>query len=114
MNKVIKTALISAVAFFAASGFLLWQNDQRAPLISHSRFVSQVADGQIRSVAIAGNVAYVWDTKGGFSRVIVPSDQSALIADLQRHGVAVGIREPTGHSWLTWLVRLESKLRFGS
>jgi len=113
MNRVVKDVLIFAAAVFAVSVFHLWQNDRRAPLISHSRFVSQVAEGQIRSVAIAGSVAYVSDTKDGFFRVIVPSDHSVLIADLQQHGVKVWIGKTPKHSWSTWLLKLESKPRFG-
>jgi ATP-dependent Zn protease len=114
MNRVARFALISIAAVLGTSAFQLWQDDQRAPLISHSRFVAQVASGQVSSVAILRGVMYVHDTKGGFFRVIVPSSQSALITDLQQHGVEVLIERKPSRTWMTWPVKLESTLRFGS
>lgn len=105
--------LFSAVTFIALNVFQLWQDDQRAPLISNSRFVSELANGQVDRVWVAGRIVYVFDRKGGRSRTLLPSSQWALIADLQKRGVKVWVEKASGR-WTTWLLTLESKLRFGS
>jgi ATP-dependent Zn protease len=113
MKKVVKYVLILAVIEFAVLAFQLWQSDRQAPLISRSRFASQVADGQVSSVSIFRGVMYVRATNGGFFRVIAPPDQPALIADLQHRGVTVWIAKTAERNWMLWSLKLESKLRFG-
>ena len=113
LRKIILVLAIFVLTAAFTASVQLWQDDQRAPLISNSRFISEVANGRIGSVAIDGGLAYVYDTKGGLSRTLVPSNQSALIADLQHRGVKVWLTTTSGRRW-TWLLTLESKLRFGT
>jgi ATP-dependent Zn protease len=90
MNKGAKTVAFWAV--IVVSAFLLWQvvrSDgpaQTVPEISYSEFLGRVASGQVSRVAIAGSVVHASDAKGGGFRVIVPSNQSAMLDDLQQHG----------------------------
>ena len=114
MKSMIKTLLFWAVVLFAVSVFCLWQNDRHTPLISQSRFVSLVAGGQVSSASIIGGVVYVFDTRNRIFRVIAPPNRQALIADLQQHGVKVWIGDAPEGGLQTWLLKLESKLRFGS
>jgi|ERR1035438_1123934 cell division protease FtsH len=110
MNKSIKTLAFWAV--IVVSAFLLWQTvkarpgGQPVPEISYSQFVSQVADGKVGKVTIAGSVVRGYDTKGGSFRVIVPSNQTALLVDLQQHGVEVWFKEATEQTWPGWIMNL--------
>jgi cell division protease FtsH len=110
MRSVTKTVIFWAV--IAVSAFLLWQvvrsgaSDQHTPEISYSRFVSQVAAGQISKVTIAGSVARGYDTKGNSFRVIVPPNQSMMLQALQEHGVEIWFKETPEQGWPTWIMNL--------
>jgi len=110
MNSVLKTVVFWMV--IVVSAFLLWQtvkvnpDERRVSEISYSRFVSQVADGQISRVTIEGRVIRGYDTKGGSFRVIAPSSQSDMLADLQQHGVEIWFKEPSEQNWPNWILNL--------
>ena len=89
MNRAIRMGLLVLISFVGASGASLWQADHRAPLTSRSQFISKLKGGGVGGVAIDGSVAYVTDTSGGLSRVVVPDDSSTLTSDLPRRGVKV-------------------------
>lgn len=99
MSKTIKAVIFWATIVVSAT--LLWQvvkSGANAPTrqvseISYSRFLAQVADGQVSRVTIAGTVVRGTDNKGGGFRVIVPSNQTAMIDALQQHGVEIWFRE---------------------
>jgi len=111
MNSTAKTVLFWLV--IAVSAFLLWQivrtssGDRNLREISYSRFLSQVGDGQIARVYIAGDVVQAFDAKGGHFRVVLPRDQSEALRVLEEHGVEIWLRE-TGaqQSWPTWILNL--------
>jgi cell division protease FtsH len=110
MNKTVKTAIFWLVIFISA--FLLLQNvktnpaDRNAPEISYSRFLSQIADGQISKVTISGQQVRGYDAKGGSFRATIPREQSATLAALQQHGVEIWVTQaPEGH-WNTWILNL--------
>lgn len=110
MNRSVKAVVFWAV--IAVSAFLLWRvvksspSDQRTPEISYSRFVSQVADGQISKVTIAGSVVRGYDTKGSSFRVIVPPNQSMMLQALEEHGVEIWFKETSEQGWPTWIMNL--------
>jgi len=91
MKRVIRIGLVGLASFVGTSAYSLWEADHRAPLISRVQFFSQVEAGKISDVGIDGRVAYFTDTAGVFSRVVMPDNTSAVINDLQRRGVKVGI-----------------------
>jgi ATP-dependent Zn protease len=78
-----KTVLFWLV--IVVSAYLLWQvvkanpANQNTPEISYSRFLAQVAEGQVTRVTIAGSVVRGYDSKGGSFRVIAPQNQSAML-----------------------------------
>jgi len=110
MNRALKTVIFWAV--IVCSSFLLWQsvksgtNQQPAPEISYSQFISQVADGQIAKVTIAGNVVRGYDNKGAAFKVISPSDHSMMLQTLQQHGVQIWFKEMPEQGWTTWFMSL--------
>jgi ATP-dependent Zn protease len=100
MNSVAKTVLFWLVIVVSAT--LLWQvvrtGSRNAPSgqaseISYSRFLTQVTEGQVSSVTVSGNVVRGIDTKGSTFRVVVPSNQRAMMDALQQHGVEIWFRE---------------------
>ena len=118
MNSVIKAALFWTV--IAASAFLLWQTvktgntAQAVPEISYSDFSAKVASGQVSKVTIAGSVVRGYDAKGGSFRVIVPSNQPAMLEALQQHGVEIWFRETTEQGWPSWILNLAPLVLLGA
>jgi ATP-dependent Zn protease len=107
MGGTAKTVLFWLV--IVVSAYLLWQvvranpANQNTPEISYSRFLAQVAEGQVTKVTIAGSVVRGYDSKGGSFRVIAPQNQSAMLDALQQHGVDIWFRESPEQGWPTWL-----------
>lgn len=93
-----------------ASAFVLWQvvrtggTTPHTPEISYSRFVSQVADGQISKVTITCNLVQGYDIKGGSFLVVAPPNQAAMLETLQQHGVEIWFRDST--NWPNWVLYL--------
>jgi len=114
MKRAIQLGVTVLVAFIGASTISLWQADQRAPLISQSKFASQLDAGSVKSIGIVKGLLYVDGSRGEFSRFVAPDDGSPLLADLQRRGVRVSVHNPKSRNLLTWLTRIESRVRFGS
>ena len=110
MNKTIKTLIFWATIFVSA--FLLWQvvragnGAAQLPEISYSSFLSQVADGKVSKVTIAGSVVRGYDSNGGSFRVIAPPNQSAMLETLQQHGVEIWFRESREQGWPGWVLNL--------
>jgi len=110
MGGTAKTVLFWLV--IVVSAYLLWQvvkanpANQNTPEISYSRFLAQVAEGQVTKVTIAGSVVRGYDSKGGSFRVIAPQNQSAMLDALQQHGVDIWFRESPEQGWPTWLLNL--------
>ena len=110
MNSVIKTLVFWMV--IVVSAFLLWQvvrtgsTAQAVPEISYSEFVARVASGQVSKVTIAGSVVRGSGANGSSFRVIVPSNQSALLEALQQHGVEIWFKEAPEQSWPNWILNL--------
>jgi cell division protease FtsH len=110
MAGTAKTVLFWLV--IVVSAYLLWQvvkanpANQNTPEISYSRFLAQVAEGQVTKVTIAGSVVRGYDSKGGSFRVIAPQNQSAMLDALQQHGVDIWFRESPEQGWPTWLLNL--------
>jgi cell division protease FtsH len=90
MNTAAKTVIFWIVIMVSA--FLLWQTvksrgpAQAIPEISYSDFLARVAGGQVSKVTIAGNVVRGSEANGGSFRVVVPSNQFAVLQALQQHG----------------------------
>lgn len=109
---------IKAVLFWTVilvGAVLLWQvvrgggtSGQAGPVpeISYSRFMSEVADGQVARVTITGNVGQGYDKKGGSFRVIVPADKSQVMQALQQHSVEIWFKDTTDQSWPSWILNL--------
>ena len=110
MGGTAKTVLFWLV--IVVSAYLLWQvvranpENQNTPEISYSRFLAQVAEGQVTKVTISGSVVRGYDSKGGSFRVIAPQNQSAMLDALQQHGVDIWFRESPEQGWPTWLLNL--------
>ena len=110
MGGTAKTVLFWLV--IVGSAYLLWQvvranpANQNTPEISYSRFLAQVAEGQVTKVTIAGSVVRGNDSKGGSFRVIAPLNQSAMLDILQQHGVDIWFREAPEQGWPSWLLNL--------
>jgi cell division protease FtsH len=112
VNPVLKTVLFWSVIVFSA--FLLWKTVRTGadkPIgpvseISYSAFLVQVSTGHVSSVTIAGNVVRGLDEKGANFRVVVPSNQTAMMDGLQQHGVEIWFRETAEGNWSTWLLNL--------
>ena len=110
MGGTAKTVLFWLV--IVVSAYLLWQvvranpANQNTPEMSYSRFLAQVAEGQVTKVTIAGSVVRGYDSKGGSFRVIAPQNQSAMLDALQQHGVDIWFRESPEQGWPTWLLNL--------
>ena len=108
MGGTAKTVLFWLV--IVVSAYLLWQvvranpANQNTPEISYSRFLAQVAEGQVTKVTIAGSVVRGYDSKGGSFRLIAPQNQSAMLDALQQHGVDIWFRESPEQGWPTWLL----------
>jgi cell division protease FtsH len=102
------------------SALLLWQvvktgnTAQAVPEISYSDFSARVASGQVSKVTIAGSVVRGYDAKGGSFRVIVPSNQSAVLEALQQHGVEIWFRETTEQGWPSWILNLAPLVLLGA
>ena len=113
-----KTALFWLV--IGVSALLLWQvvktgnTAQAVPEISYSDFSARVASGQVSKVTIAGSVVRGYDAKGGSFRVIVPSNQSAVLEALQQHGVEIWFRETTEQGWPSWILNLDPLVLLGA
>jgi cell division protease FtsH len=113
-----KTALFWLV--IGVSALLLWQvvktgnTAQAVPEISYSDFSARVASGQVSKVTIAGSVVRGYDAKGGSFRVIVPSNQSAVLEALQQHGVEIWFRETTEQGWPSWILNLAPLVLLGA
>ena len=113
-----KTALFWLV--IGVSALLLWQvvktgnTAQAVPEISYSDFSARVASGQVSKVTIAGSVVRGYDAKGGSFRVIVQSNQSAVLEALQQHGVEIWFRETTEQGWPSWILNLAPLVLLGA
>jgi cell division protease FtsH len=113
-----KTALFWFV--IAVSAFLLWQvvktgsTAQAVPEISYSEFLARVASGRVSKVTIAGSVVRGYDAKGGSFRVIVPSNQPAVLDALQQHGVEVWFKEAPEQGWPNWILNLAPLILLGA
>jgi cell division protease FtsH len=83
-------------------------------VISYSDFSARVASGQVSKVTIAGSVVRGYDAKGGSFRVIVPSNQSAVLEALQQHGVEIWFRETTEQGWPSWILNLAPLVLLGA
>ncbi len=107
MNSVLKTVVFWMVV--VVSAFLLWQtvkSDRPAQTdheISYSRFLSQVADGQVSQVTIAGRLVRGADLKGSKFRVVVPPYQSTMLETLQQHGVEIWFKDTPEQGWPIWI-----------
>jgi cell division protease FtsH len=95
-----------------ASAFVLWQVVRTGgsappdPEISYSSFLSRIAKGEVSKVSIMGSMIRGYDTKGGTFRVVIPSNQSAVLDALEQHGVDIWFRESPEQGWPTWLLNL--------
>jgi cell division protease FtsH len=113
-----RTALFWLV--IVVSSFLLWQvvktgnTAQAVPEISYSDFSARVASGQVSKVTIAGSVVRGYDAKGGSFRVIVPSNQPAVLEALQQHGVEIWFKETTEQSRANWILNLAPLILLGA
>ncbi len=113
-----RTALFWLV--IVVSAFLLWQvvktgsTTQAVPEISYTEFLARVANGQVSKVTIAGGVVRGSDVKGGNFRVIVPSNETAMLDALQQHGVEVWFKETTDQTWPNWILNLLPLILLGA
>jgi cell division protease FtsH len=110
MNSVVKTVVFWIVIVVSAT--LLWQvvktgsTAQAVPEISYSDFLARVASGQVSKVTIARSVVRGSDAKGSSFRVIVPSNQTAMLDALQQHGVEIWFKETAEQGWPSWILNL--------
>jgi cell division protease FtsH len=110
MNRTLKTVVFWSV--ITLSAFALWQtvksgaNSQGVSVISYTRFMSQVANGQVASVTITGNVAVGLEVNGSKFRVVIPPNDPTLLQALETHGVEVWFHEISDQSWPTWILNL--------
>jgi len=118
MNPAMKAVIFWAV--IVVSALLLWQvvrtgsQGGAVPEISYSRFLAQVADGQVSKVTIAGNVVRGIDAKGDTFRVIVPANQTAMMDALQQHKVEIWFREAPEQGWPNWILNLAPLVLLGA
>ncbi len=118
MNSVVKTAVFWMVIVVSAT--LLWQvvktgsTAQAVPEISYSDFSARVASGQVSKVTIAGSVVRGSDAKGSSFRVIVPSNQTAMLDALQQHGVEIWFKETPEQGWPSWILNLAPLVLLGA
>jgi cell division protease FtsH len=101
------------------SSFLLWQivrsqSAQAIPEISYSDFLARVASGQVSKVTLAGTVVRGAGANGGSFRVIVPSNQSAVLDALQQHGVEIWFKETPDQGWPSWILNLAPLVLLGA
>jgi cell division protease FtsH len=114
----IKTIMFWAVIVISAT--LLWQvvrsgsKGSPVPDISYSRFLIEIANGEVSKVTIAGNMVQGFDNKGGSFRVFVPANQSEMIAALQQHGVEIWFKETPDQSWPNWILNLAPLILLGA
>jgi len=110
MGKTAKTLVFWGVVIVSA--FLLWQvvrnntTEQAIPEISYSEFLIRIANNQVSTVVIAGNVVRATGSKGESFRVIAPTSQSPMLGALQEKGVEIWIRESSEQGWPNWLMNL--------
>jgi cell division protease FtsH len=103
-----KTVVFWAV--IVGSAFLLWQvvrtgsSVPAEPEISYSRFLAQIANGQVSKVTVMGHQIRGYDTAGGTFRVVIPSDQSGVLDALQQHGVEIWVRDVSAVAWPYWIL----------
>jgi ATP-dependent Zn protease len=74
------------------------------PEVSYSRFVQQIADGQVNKVTIIGNLVTGYDLKGSSFRVILPENQLVMMEALQRHGAEIWFKDASARSWPYWIL----------
>ena len=74
------------------------------PEISYSRFLALIEKGQVSKVTIMGSQIRGSDTTGGTFRVVIPSNQSAVLEALQQHGVEIWVRYVSGITWPYWIL----------
>jgi len=101
------------------SSFLLWQvvrSQSAQPIleISYSDFLARVTSSQVSKVTIASTVVRGSGTNGGSFRVIVPSNQSALLDALQQHGVEIWFKETPDQGWPSWILNLAPLVLLGA
>jgi ATP-dependent Zn protease len=79
-NGGLHTQTVKTVVFWiviVGSGFLLWQvlragsSAPAEPEISYSRFLEQIANGQVSKVIVMGSQIRGYDTKGSTFRVVI-------------------------------------------
>jgi cell division protease FtsH len=109
MNQTSRTVLFWAV--IAVSAFLLWQvvrasSEQKSREISYSRFLSDVAAGQVSKVIVAGRVVRGFDKSNSAFRVIAPANQDGMISALQQHEVEIWFEDVPEGNWTTWITNL--------
>ncbi len=110
MNKTAKAVVFWLVIIVSAS--LLWQGvksgpaDRKATEISYSQFLSNVADGQVSTVTIAGAEVRGRDVKGSSFRVTAPPDQYRMLEALQQHGVEIWYKDQSAQGWPNWILNL--------
>ena len=107
MNKSVRAFIFWAV--IVVSAVLLWQvvragNAQAEPEISYSRFLAQVADGQVSKVVILGSAVRGRDAKGNVFRVVAPANQTSMLEALQLHSVEIWFKDVSATSWLYWIL----------
>ena len=108
MGSTVRTVVFWLV--IVGSAFVLWQvvragsSVPAEPEISYSRFLAQIASGQVSKVVIIGSQIRGSDTTGGTFRVVVPSNQSAMLEALQQHGVEIWVRDVSAVAWPYWIL----------
>ncbi|MBI1741148.1 MAG: ATP-dependent metallopeptidase FtsH/Yme1/Tma family protein [Acidobacteriales bacterium] len=111
MNSTVKTVLFWAVIIVSA--FLLWQvvrtgsNSQKDKEINLSQFWSDVNQGNVREVTIAGQEVrgkYKNDNSG--FHLSIPLNYSDIYKPLLEKGVNINVKDISNGTWPSWILNL--------
>ena len=111
MNSTVKTVLFWVVILVSA--FLLWQvvrqgtNGQKEKEINFSQFMTDVEQGNIRSVKIIGmEVRGNYKNDNSAFHTIVPPNYPDMYKVLHDKGVVMDVKDISNGTWPSWILNL--------
>jgi len=118
VNSTVKTVVFWLVIVLCA--VLLWQvvksgtNGPKESPINFSQLMSDVDQGKVKEVTIAGTEVHGKNTDGTAFSTTVPANYPDMYKSLRDHNVQVSIHDNQGGSWPSWLLQLSPLILIGA